>query len=94
MARPDALLMLPDILIHRKQVPHARFFSPDASEAAAEALLEISRRPTPARQPVETLAVNQNRGWTSMRRACQARGAMQYESDRFNRLQGVEMFVE
>jgi glycosyltransferase involved in cell wall biosynthesis len=56
-----APLMLSDIQSHREQAPHARFFDPASSAAAAGALLEITRRPPTLRAPIADLIANQNR---------------------------------
>lgn len=55
-----APLILSDIRVHREQAPEARLFDPDSSDAAAEALLEFSLRPPPARATPEILTSNQN----------------------------------
>jgi glycosyltransferase involved in cell wall biosynthesis len=55
-----APLILSDIRLHREQAPHARFFNPDSSEAAAEALLEISLRERLPRAPLNILVAEQD----------------------------------
>jgi glycosyltransferase involved in cell wall biosynthesis len=56
-----APLILSDIRVHREQAPNARLFDPDSSDAAAEALLEVSRRPPLPRAALETLIAEQHR---------------------------------
>jgi glycosyltransferase involved in cell wall biosynthesis len=53
-------LMLSDIAIHREQAPGAHFFKPESSQAAADALLEISRRPPSVRASLDQLITAQN----------------------------------
>jgi glycosyltransferase involved in cell wall biosynthesis len=56
-----APLMLSDIPIHREQAPHARFFDRRSDVAAAEAMIEIARRPPAPRAPTLNLVADQNR---------------------------------
>jgi glycosyltransferase involved in cell wall biosynthesis len=56
----SAPLLLSDIAIHREQAPHARFFDPKSANAAAEALVEISRRPAIARPSLDQMVATQN----------------------------------
>jgi glycosyltransferase involved in cell wall biosynthesis len=55
-----APLLLSDIPIHREQAPQARFFDPTDSRSAADALLEIGRRPPSARVSLDQLVTAQN----------------------------------
>jgi hypothetical protein len=56
-----ASLILSDLRVHREQAPDARFFNPDSSDAAADALLEFSLRPSPLRAPLGALIAAQDR---------------------------------